>query len=259
MEPKITATYEGKPLSVLNDLIAKRSRALKEAVRDATAAVGINALNSIRAATMDARKRKKFDIKVEDTGWYAGFSKTTHTMCVREGVSPYSRRIDGLNRVIYLTHGIKRQSERHVFKVTQEKKDIEPFYIACASITVAMDYALKATKHRIDRFGTLARNALGIAMHKLAGTSKLEGSQESQNAASKVGTVQVHDRDGEYSVLITDELEYATDALKGGEKELDTALMKAANKVAGILKRFAGSELKDELETPFPEVKQRKQ
>lgn len=258
MEPKFTATYEGKPLSVLNDLIAKRSRILNESVRDAVAAVGINALNSIRASTMDARKRKKFDIKVEDTGWYAGYSKTTNSMCVRSGVSPYSKRIDGLKKVVYLTHGVKKQSDRHVFKVTQEKKEIEPFYVACATSLIAMDYALKATKHRIDDYGTLARNALGVAMYKLARNSKLEGSAKSQNSASKVSTVQVHDGNGEYSVTITDELEYATDALKGGSKEIDIALMKAANKVAGTLKHFASSDLKDTLETPFPEVKKRK-
>ena len=258
MNTEITATYEGKPLSVLNELIEKRSRILKESVRDAVAAVGINALTSIRASTLDARKKKKFDIKVEDTGWYAGYSKSLNSMCVRSGVSPYSKRIDGLKKVVYLTHGIKNQSERHVFKVTQEKKEIEPFYVACVTSQIAMDYALKATKHRIDDFGTLAKNALGVAMYKLARNSKLEGSAKSQMSASKVATVDVHDADGEYSVRISDELEYATDALNGGVKEIDNALMKAANKVAGTLKHFASSDLKDTLETPFPEVKKRK-
>lgn len=258
MEHTLEATYEGKPLSVLNELIQKRSQILKESVRDATAAVGINALNSIRSATLDARKKKKFDIKVEDTGWYAGFSKTLNSMCVRDGILPTSNRIDGLKKVVYLTHGIKKQSQRHVFKVTQEKTQIEPFYVACATSQIAMDYALKATKHRINDYGTLAKNALGVAMHKLAGTSKLEGSAKSQASASKVATVEVHDGDGDYSVRITDELEYGTDAVKGGESAIETALMKAANKVAGTLKRFASSDLKDTLTTPFPEVKKRK-
>lgn len=258
MEYQATATFEGKPLSVLNDLIKLRSQALKESVRDATAAVGINALTSIRTTTLDARKKKKFEIKVEDTGWYAGFSKTLNTMCVRDGISPYSKRIDGLKKVVYLTHGITKQANRHVYRVTQEKTQIEPFYVACATSQIAMDYALKATKHRINDYGTLAKNALGVAMHKLAGTSKLEGSGKSQASASKVSRVDVHDGDGDYSVTITDELDYATDAVNGGESAIQTALMKAANKVAGTLKHFASSDLKDSLGTPFPEVKKRK-
>ena len=258
MEHTLKATYDGKPLSVLNELIKKRSEILKESVRDATAAVGINALNSIRSTTLDARKKKKFDIKVEDTGWYAGFSKSLNTMCVRDGILPSAKRIDGLNRVVYLTHGIKQQANRHVYRVTQEKTQIEPFYVACATSQIAMDYALKSTKHRINDYGTLAKNALGVAMHKLAGTSKLEGSAKSQASASTVSRVDVQDGDGEYSVMITDELDYATDAVKGGESAIQTALMKAANKVAGTLKHFASSDLKDTLETPFPEVKKRK-
>ena len=257
MELNATATFDGKPMDVLNELLKRRSEIMNEAVRDATAAVGINALISIRATTADARNKKKYEILVEDTGWYGGFSKALNKPCVRDGVSPYSKRIDGLGKVVFLTHGIKKQSDKHVFKVTQEKAEVKPFYIVCATSNIAMNYAIKATQHRIERFGTLGKNALGVAMQKLAGSSKLGGSAQSQTTASSVSTVEITDGNQEYSVVITDNLEYATSAA-GGEAAIETALKKAANKVAGILKHCASHDLKEDFETPFPEVKKRK-
>lgn len=66
IEPKLTLEGKGgDAVAELNKLIAARSKALHQTTFQATAAVAQNALKSIRAATQDAKKRKKFNIKVE--------------------------------------------------------------------------------------------------------------------------------------------------------------------------------------------------
>ena len=59
-------------------------------------------------------------------------------------------------------------------------------------------------------------------------------------------------------MTVESEIDYATEALKKGPQSIDVAMMRAANKTAGILNKCAGQNLKDEIVTPFPEVKQRR-
>lgn len=148
----------------------------------ATAAVAVNALKSIRSATNDARKRKKFNIKVEETTYCVGFSFTDKKPCLRASRDKHSQKVKLDARVVFLTKGIKNPSKHcHVYKVTYEKESIKPIYIACLSPKNAMDFALRATKHRIDAKGTLAKNALGVAIGRVASQSLgLEGSTKSR-------------------------------------------------------------------------------
>ena len=92
-----------------------------------------NALKSIRAKTQDAKKRKKFKIKVEHTTYVVGFSRSERKPCLRAGTGRDAARVipqDG--KVVFLTSGIVNPSKNaHVFKVTQEHDDVRPLYIAC--------------------------------------------------------------------------------------------------------------------------------
>ena len=66
---------------------------------------------------------------------------------------------------------------------------------------------------------------------------------------------------GKYTLTLFDNLNYAIAAIKGGKATIDTQMKKAANKIVSIInqklksKKFLGVE---KLETPFPEVRQRK-
>ena len=59
VDVNLTATYMGKPLDVLNDLIRKRAELLGQSLRDATVATAITALKSIRSQTKRYRGRLK--------------------------------------------------------------------------------------------------------------------------------------------------------------------------------------------------------
>lgn len=59
VDVNLTATYMGKPLDVLNDLIRKRAELLGKSLRDSVVATAITALKSIRAQTKRYRGRLK--------------------------------------------------------------------------------------------------------------------------------------------------------------------------------------------------------
>lgn len=160
-------------------------------------------------------------------------------------------------KVVFLTTGIINPAKNaHVYKVTQEHDDVRPLYIACRTQVEAEEYAKKATKHRIDNKGTLAKNALGVAMSKVAAKSmSLDGSTKSRNLASQAATVIESQSGGNYSLKVSDNLDYASDALKGGEAALESALQAAANKVWGTLAHLAGLDFRAQFpEKPFPEI-----
>ena len=247
----------GNAVDELNRLIAERSKVLHQTTFQATAAVAINALQSIRSATKDARKTQKFNIKVEQTPYYFGFSKSENKPCLRSGPTPTSAKVTPEGKVIFLTsHIVNPVRNAKVFKVTQEKVSHWPLYIVCQSQHEAENYAIKATKHRINALGTLGRNALGVAMAKVADKSKtLEGSVKSQTLASQLATVNESKNGNEYKISIKDNLDYATDAMKGGEAAIEIALQKAANKVYGMLAHFGDIDFTERFpEKPFPEV-----
>ena len=62
--PTISMTYEGKPMSVLNNLIEKRQKYLGETVRDSVIATAILCVKSLRART----KRYKGKLKIKKGG-----------------------------------------------------------------------------------------------------------------------------------------------------------------------------------------------
>lgn len=102
----------------------------------------------------------------------------------------------------------------------------------------------------------MAKNALGVAMSKVAAKSmSLDGSTRSKNLASQAATVSESQSGGDYRLSIYDNLDYASDALKGGEGAVEMALQAAANKVWGMLSHFAGLDFTEQFpEKPFPEI-----
>lgn len=245
------------PLKELNKLIEQRSRLLHQSVAQSTAATAVTALKSVRAATKDARKTSKFKIKVEQTAYCVGFSYHEKKPCLRTGKSRNSPKVVLDAKVVFMTKNIaKPHLNAHVFKVTYEKKAIKPFYIACASDQAALDYAIKATKHRIDEKGTLGKNAIGVAIGKVAQKSfQLEGGKDAKAIASTISDVQEWNSGWDYTLKITDNLYYATDAVKGGQAAIDIALAKAANKAYGTLAHLAGLDFTDRFpEKPFPDI-----
>ena len=64
-------------------------------------------------------------------------------------------------------------------------------------------------------------------------------------------------------MVLDDNLRYALAAIKGGQVAVDTQLKKAMNKIVSVInqkiKKNGGLFGDGKLDTPFPEVRQRKQ
>jgi len=252
---QLKVTYEGKPLEVLNELIRKRSEVMRQCTANAVAGTMVNVLKSLRAETKNAVNTKKFDVKVEDTGFYGGFSNAERKRCVRAGVSAYSPKVD-LGRVVWLTWDRPAQSQCHIYKVTNEQNRV--YYVGARTATAVMSNELRRIKKRIGNYGGLAKNALSIAMNQIAvKTLPQDGSSTSRNKASTLSDVRISKTGDIYTMTVVDEVDYGTEALKSGAAGVDLAIMKAANKTAGMLNHVAGRDFAERIETPFPEVKQR--
>ncbi len=262
VSPSIRVTNAGdKPLSVLSELIQKRRSILGESAKDAVVATAIDALVSIRAATRTAAGKKKTKPTVQDTGWYGSFSASDRRPCFRSGVGRYAPRIDpGKAHVRWLTKGVPHM-QQHVYLVTPEHKEVAPYYVVCSTPAVAEAFEQRAAMHRIDRFGDLAKHALGVGMAKISTRNvSSKAGPKARATATKLAFAQSGDI-GErgYFVEVTDGLDYGMDALKGGKGTVDLAIKKAANKIAGRLaKEVAGRPFAEKVETPFPEVRRRK-
>ncbi len=59
IEPTLKITYDGGPISKLNELIEKRQKWLGETYKDAIVATAITSLQSVRAATRRYRGKVK--------------------------------------------------------------------------------------------------------------------------------------------------------------------------------------------------------
>ena len=101
-------------------------------------------------------------------------------------------------------------------------------------------------------------------MNKTAETSKVQDSVNSGTSSiadkvSKATSTSTGDKSsGGYSLTCEDNLDYAMLALKGKQAAFDTACMKAANKIASILKRKLNNDFfSPNVEIPFPEVRKR--
>ncbi len=247
----------GQTLDALGELIEARRRVLGEATEDAVIAVGIDALNSLRAATRSAEKAKKFKTTIEATGWYGGFSKTTNKPCFRQAPLPMAARVDvGNARVKWLTKGVRDMKRRRVFKVTPEHESVRPYYVVAESAKIAQEFEKRAASHRVAQYGALAKNALGVAMAKISTrNTPLKGGAESRAKASKLAQVVR----GDGYLTISDKIDFSVAALRGGRNTVNLSLQKAANKVAGYLARNCVRRgLRETIATPFPEVRGRK-
>jgi len=76
MNVSVTADWQGRPLSALNDLIGKRVARMGETCRDACIATAINVVNSLRKATRKAPQRANAkSFRLELTPYVGGWMK----------------------------------------------------------------------------------------------------------------------------------------------------------------------------------------
>lgn len=276
IEPSLKATYEGKPLSVLSELIQKRQEWLHEGYKDAVAATAINALRSIRAITKTHYGKQNINIGNSSISIsrrndiHPSFSGADHKRCFRAGskVAKNAPRVDlGVHCVQLVPPDAKAWQLASVWSVKLSKEQSKKwyhqpaqFYVVAISEDTVVSYLQKRFGRIATRHAGMARAVLSAAMAKLSTLP-----QAISNVGSRVSTLmrkyvlsKTMDNGDTYSVRVGSELSYATDAVKGGKSGVTDALKHAANKVAGLLMHKAGSKLSNELSTPFPEVKRKR-
>ena len=135
------------------------------------------------------------------------------------------------------------------------------YLIVASSGADAKRTAKDIVKKNALKYRGLAKLAIGMLMYKACSKSAGGDSVNSRtrNTAFKNSSASFHVNGNIATLTLLDELKYAMAALKNGQNDLNTAVQKAANKVASILNRRCANirEFKP-LEQPFPEVASRR-
>ena len=234
------ATFDGKPLSVLTDLLAERQRILGESVQDAVVATGIDALVSLRALTKIAPKRiPKADVRFGETEpkYITGTKgKATGQLFRRTLVKRWRN-----GRQVQL---VKWQRVDGIAKNRRASaKELSAAWQAWG---------------KINQRG-LAKAALGIAMKSISTRNAADSvTPRALRLAHANVSVRKNGYGNMFRLVIHDSLDYAALALKGGPAAVNLALQRAANKIAGRLSKVAEKRLGEKIPTPFPEVLQRR-
>lgn len=260
---EFAASYKGQPIDTLQRLIEKRMQFAGECARDAVIGTAITVLKSIRALTRDARQRRNFDnsFTVADTGYYGGYSQTEKRRVVRQGVSKYSPKVK-MDAGVKFTRDTRHlpQYLQHIYKVDTMRhyrgKPLGVFYICARSAQEVAERERNMIRRQIKRSGGLALNALSAAMARCSTRNPPApvGSQLAQTLGDRCTIVSRGGGGGGYFVSVTDTLNYAASALKGGDGALNLAMMRAANKISGMIRHSVYCPLDADVPTPFPEI-----
>lgn len=265
------ATADGKPLEVLQDLVAKRARALRETTRDAVVATAINILSSLRSQTKIAKEkpdRQSYYIELSDL--FGGFEGKDGKVCARIG-GHYGKKSDikpalGFNAT---KGGVLRSRVYKVFannpRMTFYQNRNFPnrcWYVLCEHEGQARTYAERCIGRMLRKERGMARYTISIAQAKVSTrssmTSRPSGAKSWQiaHSASQVKIGGGGFNAGSFNIQFFDALDYSLDALKGGKTSFNLACMKAANKTAGLIHlAYVNKKFGEDCQTPFPEAR----
>lgn len=271
---QMKATYNGRPLEVLSSLIKKREQYLKDTTRDAVIATAINVLGSIRARTKVADPNKAdFGSAVHPApGVVAGWKREKGTKVNRRVVRTIGGHEMQGARIVNLagkyTKGENILCFVVIFKSPSVSKSFksgyERAYVIAKDAKAVKAWASKRVVRHIKRYRGMAKWAIGQAQRQVHGAANLERDNISARARRValdniiVKSTSSGWSSGSFSVYIHDKLDYAALALKGGPADVQMALMKAANRTAGIINHVAGKGFGEKIPTPFPEIKGRR-
>lgn len=265
-------TYEGAPIEVLQQLIEQRKEILKQNTRDAVIATSITVLKSLRADTKQApKKARPSSFTISDTGWFGGWERVGGIFhrVPRASNSPKAPKIQGIYPVNLAGQHYEKGEIVKVYKVEpindttmqwDKTKHKGCWYVFAKSQAVVEDFAVQHMTRRISTYTGLAKLTLGFAMAAVSTQGNFASDVQSAKAIKAASaSAQVYKsgdiESGEYIVSILDVLNYSALALKSGSGAVDKAIMKAANSIAGRLRKVAGAKLTETIQTPFPEVK----
>ena len=260
--PSISATYNGGPLEVLSRLISKREAVLRETMKDAVTATAITVVKSLRALTKTAPEEPNPHMfRVYRLPGVAGWSGPKSRRRRTARLSSHGPVMPDV-KPVNLMYGLK--GEGYVFQITLANENVPwsrtlnkgRYVVMAPDATVAMRYAADRVRRLLRKERGMGRDALGWAMAKLSTRSapvEAKGGKSRQIAA-KAAVVSANRVGDDFSLHVADNLNYAKLAREGGKGAMETAMMRAANSIAGRLRKAAGTRLDMDLQTPFPEV-----
>lgn len=264
-------TLGGRDMNALLNTIAARKKELGETTKQACTAIAINCLKALRANTKVA-KEGGIKLQTEDiTSSYTPSWKRQGKFNVRvfragehgnEVKFDKSVRVQWLVKAGEMTNGVKCFTYKVTDNIADDKK-LTIVFVARSKKEAEQTMKL-IHKKRVRRYKSLAKHALGIAMHK---TSKdASGNAQASQIVNAVAdsnvraTVQETGFDnGDVHIHVEDKIDYAAKALKDGDGYVDVAMRKALNKIIGniIHKMKQSNRITDGLQVPFPELKGR--
>lgn len=287
----MSVDWGGRPLSELQRLLAKRAKQLRETPRDACIATAITVLKSLRPLVRKAKTAPKAGAQftIEDTGWVGGWRskgdrgkmsrffkgaakglKLDSTKYMERCVRTSSHR----GQVIPYIHPIwlvgpgafEKGKTVHVYRVRPAHRDVMKWaknkhhgcwFIAAYTQAVAEKAAKRLMDKYLKKYSGLARFTLTQAMRGLS-TKGVPNDRVSANAR-KIGLANIRVKsfggDSAWTVDVADSLAYAAKAFKRADA-VEYAMAKAANSIAGMLRKRAKDLLDPSLATPFPEIAQ---
>lgn len=275
---QIKATYGGRSLAVLNDLVSARANELKETTASAAIATIINILKSLRSLTkkVNVAKASGFVTCTKSANYVAGW-RTRSAVSGGGGVSHFSSRcvrMPGKNGGIVVWNPINLAGKY----VKGEKVDVyvatdvhgegagarqETYWIIARSEEQARGYVVNRRRKRIEKHQGLAKFILSRAIYETS-RSGILNTGSTTSAVSRISAknliVKKHTdgfSSGRSYVYVNDNLNYAVPALRGGITSLDIACKRAANFTAGLITRKT-IDFGKRYETPFPDVKQKR-
>ncbi len=257
MAQQATVTYgSGQPLAVLNRLLAVRARVLRESTRDAAVAIGIQICKSLRAATKVAKASvKTADYTITDTGYYQGWYSNggRATRCARAENNNRSTRIPEITNIRALDSKIISQTRLpKIYKIVPTFHRLKSgcYYVSAYSKSAANKFAKAKIKSQKMRYRGLAKTAVGVMMAKLSSRGNFAAATGAKFAiANRLAGAVSMSQSGQFGLQLYDKFNYAKSALK---ISLRMAMAKAANSVAGYLRRKVADPLK--IKTPFPDL-----
>lgn len=283
----MTATADGAPLAELQRLLSRRIFELGEDPVTACHATASDCLTSIRALTRKAKIPKSmkdlFPVYFPEftcltsgntpKGWHASYKDKKR--CVRNGFAGIVVEGQDSGRIQFrnVVKGPwpKDPVSLGVWRVTywngwhNSKKDVYTFFIVSRDAESVRKWCLAKVRGRVRKYRGMARFALSLAKMRMMSTGG-EADPDVRPSAKAVARGRVYVRDSvskgavtAYAVDITDALDYAADAVKGGRPAVTRALMMAANKIAGRLGHRYNALMRvrggDEFHAAFPELK----
>ena len=264
-----TATWGGKPLEKLTDLMGKRMKFMRENAYDAAVATMINVLVSLRSQTRKATRvtaKKSRPSIVHLPAYRVSFDPQTRHRCLRRQAKgspvetpPY--------RVRFICGDHKTWHISRVYLVTPEHKRDKPYIIAALSERDALDFEKKRAGHSIDKSGGLAKLAFSLAANGISTRqSRLETVAAYAERAAQLSVRTASRISGQtFEIEVNDSLAHAIPALKAGVVSIEEAYKSAANKTWGLISQYIdkyGTAIINDAQSlgpsPFPEVNRRR-